>query len=104
MESFEEEEERKRNGKSTTERDVKSLPDGAVGNGRGCGVQAAATASREKHQWCDYEGTHYYIVDVSKQLQSGSPPGSPGWKCLGLFAFKFDSDSAISFRWLFYFD
>ncbi|TNN70607.1 hypothetical protein EYF80_019191 [Liparis tanakae] len=27
--------------KSTTERGVKSLPDGAVGNGRGCGVKAA---------------------------------------------------------------
>ncbi|KAK9541399.1 hypothetical protein VZT92_001444 [Zoarces viviparus] len=29
-------ESKKRDGKSTTERDVKSLPDGAVGNGRGC--------------------------------------------------------------------
>lgn len=69
--------EEKRNGKSTTERDVKSLPDGAVGNGRGCGVQAAAAASREKYQWSGYEGTHYYTVDVSKQRQSG-PPCSPG--------------------------
>lgn len=72
--------EEKRSGKSTAERDVKSLPDGAVGNGRGCGVQAAATASREKDQKSGYEGTHYYTVDVSEQLRSG-PPSSPGWKC-----------------------
>lgn len=57
--------------------DVKSLPDGAVGNGRGTGVQATVAASRGKYHSSGYEREHYYIVDVSEQLQSGSP-SSPG--------------------------
>lgn len=61
------------NGESTMERDVKSLPDGAVGSGRGCGVRAAAAASRERCQSSGYEGAHYYCADVSERPQACLP-------------------------------
>lgn len=66
------EEKKRRNGENRV-RCKRAFPDRTVGSGRGCRVQAAVAASREKYQCRGYEGRHYYTVDASKQLQSGSP-------------------------------